>query len=79
MLLNAPSASSETAAQPLSPRTKALIDIQTYEGSFEPRLALAALFGISMSDLEVNPAMCLASGGGNLTSIQLRKMINQVT
>jgi hypothetical protein len=61
------SKSSETGAQPLSPQTAALIDMQTYEGSFELNLALAALLGVSMSDLEAKLATCLVSGG-NWTS-----------
>jgi hypothetical protein len=61
------SKSSETGAQPLSPQTAALIDMQTYEGSFELDLALAALLGVSMPDLEAKLATCLVSGG-NWTS-----------
>jgi hypothetical protein len=61
--------SSETAAQSLSARTKALIDIQRYDGSFELDLALAALLGVSMSDLEAKLATGFVSGSSNLTSL----------
>lgn len=44
--------SSETAAQPLSLKTKALIDLQTYEGCFVLDSALATLLGVSITDLE---------------------------
>jgi hypothetical protein len=73
-LLNAPAESSETGAKPLSPRTKALIDIQTYDGSFELDSALAALLGVSMPDLEAKLALCFLSGGSNLTEEQKRKV-----
>ena len=63
------SKSSETGVQPLSPQTAALIDMQTYEGSFELDLALAALLGVSMPDLEAKLATCFVSGGGSWTSL----------
>jgi len=44
--------SSETRAQPLSLRTKALIDLQTFEGFFVLDPALAALLGIFITVLE---------------------------
>lgn len=51
-------------AQPLSPRIKALIDIQRYEGSFELDSALAALLGISsIPDLEAKLATCYVFSG----------------
>ena len=43
---------SETGAQRLSQRTKALIDLQTSEGSFALDAALAAVVGVSVVDLE---------------------------
>ena len=63
------SKSSETGAQPLSPQTTALIDMRTYEGSFELDFALAALLGVSVPDLEAKLVMCFVSGGGNWTSL----------
>jgi len=60
---------SETGAHPLSPRTRALISIQTYEGSFELDSALAALLGVSMADLEAKLPASFVSGGGNWTSL----------
>ena len=62
--------SSETGAQQLSHRTKALIDTQTYNGSFDLDSALAALLGVPLPDLEAKLANCFVfSGGGNLTSL----------
>lgn len=43
---------SETEAQPLSLRTKALIDLQTFEGCFVFNQTLAASLGVSITDLE---------------------------
>jgi len=78
LLLNALPAehlpSSGTGAQSLLPRTKALIDVQTYEGSFELDLALAALLGVSMPDLEAQLAMCYVSGLTSLSEEQKRKI-----
>jgi hypothetical protein len=69
--------SSETAAQPLSLRTRALIDLQTYEGCFKLDSALAPLVGVSITVLEAKLAMCnVFSGGGNsvgLSEEQKRK------
>ena len=51
--------------------------MQTYEGSFELDLALAALLGVSMPDFEAKLAMCFVSGGGNwirLSEKQKRKI-----
>ena len=42
----------DTGAQPLSLRTKTLVDLQTFEGCFVLDSALAALLGVSLSDLE---------------------------
>jgi hypothetical protein len=53
--------SSETAAQPLSLRTRALIDLQTYEGYFTLDLRLASFLGISIMDLEANLARFIPS------------------
>jgi hypothetical protein len=64
-----PNAALKTA-QPLS-RTKALVDIQTYEGTFELDSELAALLGVSIKDLE---AKLVAFNGGGLTQEQKRKV-----
>jgi len=77
-LSNAPLAarlsSPKTGVQPLSPRTKALIDIQTYEGSFKLDSGLAALLGVSISDLEAKLATCFVfNGGSNLTSLSKKQ------
>jgi hypothetical protein len=53
-------------AQPLSSRTKTLIDLQTFEGSFILDSALAAVLGVSLSVLEArlmpgNPGLSLES------------------
>jgi hypothetical protein len=61
-------------AQPISPRTEALIDIQTYEGSFELDSTLAALLGVSMPDLEAKLATFAMLSGGSLSEEQKRKV-----
>jgi hypothetical protein len=61
-------------AQPISPRTEALIDIQTYEGSFELDSTLAALLGVSMPDLEAKLATFAMLRGGSLSEEQKRKV-----
>lgn len=70
--------SSETAVQPLSLRTKALIDLQTYEGCFKLDSALAPLIGVSITDLEAKLAMCSVFGGsgnaGGLSEEQKRNI-----
>lgn len=78
MLLNRddlPTEHPETGTQPLSPLTNALIDIQTYEGSFRLDSALAAMLGVSMPDLEAKLAMCfLSDSSSNLTEEQKREV-----
>jgi hypothetical protein len=44
--------SADTGAQPLSSRTRSLIDLQTFEGSFVLDSALATLLGVSISVLD---------------------------
>jgi len=44
--------SADTGAQPLSSKTKSLIDLQTFEGSFVLDSALAALLGVSITILD---------------------------
>jgi len=44
--------SADTGTRPLSSRTKSLVDLQTFEGCFVLDSALAALLGVSLSDLE---------------------------
>jgi hypothetical protein len=56
--------SSETGAQPLSLKTKALIDLQTYEGCFVLDSALATLLGVSITDLETKLSRFTASNTG---------------
>ncbi len=46
--------SADTGAQPLSSRTKTLIDLQTFEGCFVLDSALATLLGVSISVLEAS-------------------------
>jgi len=69
--------SSETPTQPLSLRTRALIDLQTYEGCFKLDSALAPLVGVSITDLEAQLAMCTvlnSSGVVGLNEEQKRKV-----
>jgi hypothetical protein len=49
--------SADTGAQPLSLRTKTLIDLQTFEGSFVLNSALATLLGVSSLDLELDASL----------------------
>ena len=69
--------SSETAARPLSLRTRALIDLQTYEGCFELDSTLAPLVGVSITNLEAKLATCMVFSGSNakrLSEEQKRKV-----
>jgi hypothetical protein len=55
---------SESGAQPLSLRTKALIDLQTFEGCFVLDPALATLLGVSITDLEAQLSCFTPSNAG---------------
>lgn len=62
----------DTGAQPLSLKTKSLIDLQTFDGCFILNSALASLLGVSISSLEAR----LASDNNHAgLSPELRKKI----
>lgn len=65
----------EPTAQPMSPRTKALIDIQTYEGSFKLNATLAALLGVSIADFEAKLAMSVVFGHLTGLSEEQKRMV----
>ena len=57
----------------MSLRTKTLVDLQTFEGCFVLDLALAALLGVSLSDLEVR--LILAMPGNPDWGPEYRKTV----
>jgi hypothetical protein len=61
---------SETEAQPLSQKAKALICLQTYQGSFMLDDALAALVGVPIEKLETRLATALG-GSPSLQQMSL--------
>jgi hypothetical protein len=65
--------SADTGAQPLSSRTKTLIDLQTFEGYFVLDLALATLLGVSIPVLEAR-LMWFVPGNAGL-SLEHRKKV----
>jgi len=65
--------SSETGTQPLSLRTKALIDLQTSDGCFVLNPTLATFLGVSITVLEAK-LKCFAPSNAGLTQEQKGKV-----
>jgi hypothetical protein len=65
--------SSETGTQPLSLRTKALIDLQTSDGCFVLNPTLATFLGVSITVLKAK-LECFAPSNVGLTQEQKRKV-----
>ena len=61
--------SADTGAQPLSSRTRSLIGLQTFEGSFVLDSALATLLGVSITVLEAK----LTGLSGNLAGLNAER------
>jgi hypothetical protein len=65
--------SADTGAQPLSLRTKTLIDLQTFEGCFVLDSALATLLGVSIPVLEAR-LMWFVPGNAGLSPERRKKV-----